>query len=310
MIQYDRIKLVSGISNIEITDEAAFTVEYKDGDIVARKYLTVKPYLLEIKADYIRQESVIEFTGKILGKDYPQLISKQTICKCFEAINRSGFCHVDAESLMDADVLKCDVTKDIYVDDVPKLTRFLKGHIANYQKYVGRKMRNSNLTIEKNVTSRKLKKRLSIYDKENEMKIMENRQFAEDNGLVTAFEGKCRFEINLNSKEQVRSSLRIPNTKLKYVLEADANPILDFIDDVVGPAVGGVPVTDKKAYEAQLVLKDCDYDLEKVEAKMRSLCTCRGTSIKKVMEPYRAMMEQMGQTEGHDYWVAIRDQLM
>lgn len=53
-------------------------------------------------------------------------------------------------------------------------------------------------------------------------------------------------------------------------------------------------ITDKKSYLTMLVLKDCDYDLEKVEAKMRGFCPSRGTSIKKVMEPYRAMMEKIG----------------
>ena len=81
------------------------------------------------------------------------------------------------------------------------------------------------------------------------------------------------------------------------------------LDDVVGPPLGSASFTDKKAYLHMLVLKDCDFDLEKVAAKMRDLYPSRGTNFKKVMEPYKMMMEQMGMTEGQDYWKTIRDQL-
>ena len=309
MITFDKLKIVSSFSNIEILDETHFKVETKDGYVVTRKYHNENPYLLDIKIDYIEKELVIEFTGRILGKDYPKLISIQTIGQCFTAINDLGFCRLDIESLMDADVVKCDVTKDISVDNVPQLTAFLRNHNNNYQKVLCRKMNNSNLTIEKNVTTKKLKKRMVVYDKEKEMNKSCNRQFVEDNGLEGAFDGQCRFELNLNSKEQIRSSLGITNTKLKSVLAADANPILDFLDDVVGPPLVSASFTDKKAYLHMLVLKDCDFDLEKVEAKMRDLYPSRGTNFKKVMEPYKMMMEQMGMTEGQDYWKTIRDQL-
>ena len=42
-----------------------------------------------------------------------------------------------------------------------------------------------------------------------------------------------------------------------------------------------------------LVLKDCDFDLEKVEAKIRGLYPNRGRKLKALMEPYRSMMNQM-----------------
>lgn len=309
MLTFDKLKIVSNISNIEIIDETHFKVETKDGYVVTRKYHNESPYLLDIKIDYIEKELVIEFSGRILGKDYPKLISIKTIGQCFTAINDLGFCHLDIESMMDADVVKCDVTKDIKVDNVPQLTTFLRNHNNNYQRVLCRKMNNSNLTIEKNVTTKKLKKRMVVYDKEKEMNKTCNKQFVEDNALEGAFDGKCRFELNLNSKEQIRASLGITNTKLKSVLTADANPILDFLDDIVGPPSGSVSFTDKKAYLHMLVLKDCDFDLEKVEAKMRDLYPSRGTNFKKVMEPYKMMMEQMGMTEGQDYWKTIRDQL-
>lgn len=47
------------------------------------------------------------------------------------------------------------------------------------------------------------------------------------------------------------------------------NPILDFLNEVLSNEDTKVDVSDWKSYQMSLVLKDCDYDLQKVEAKMR-----------------------------------------
>ena len=170
-------------------------------------------------------------------------------------------------------------------------------------------MKNGNMTIEKNVTGKKYKKRMVVYDKGKEMRNADNKQFVQDNGLEGYFDGLCRFELNLNSKEQIRKSLGITNTKLKTVLGAETNPILDFIDEVVKAEIPTTIMTDKKAYITNLVLQDCDYDLERVQAKMREFYPSKGTNMKKVMEPYRLMMEKVEQTDGQEYWNAIREKL-
>ena len=93
------------------------------------------------------------------------------------------------------------------------------------------------------------------------------------------------------------------------VLSADADPIADFLDEVVEPQ-DAVTMSDKKSYMTMLVLRDCDFDLEKVEAKMRAFHRSKGTVISKVMEPYKAMMEQIGgQHEAADLWREIRRKL-
>ena len=170
-------------------------------------------------------------------------------------------------------------------------------------------MRNGNLVVEKNVVSRKTKKRMTIYDKEKEMHRAENEAFVEANGLEGAFDGMCRFELNLDSKEQIRQALHVHNTKLMTVLSANANPIADFLDNVVLSESESISIPDKKTYMMTLVLKDCDYDLEKVEAKMRSFIQSKGTSIKSVMKPYIALLGQMNSDDGMDLWQDARQKL-
>ena len=308
MITFDKLKIVADIQAINVCDETRFEFIEKDGIVCSLRYYQEHPFLLMIKVDYECREVVIEFCGKILGKDYPKLISKDTILQCFQAIDALGFCEIDFDAMMDAEVVKCDVTKDIPVADVPQVTDYIRSHIRNYQQYLCRKMRNGNVVVEKNVVSKKTKKRMTIYDKGNEMRRSANRPFVEEYGLEDAFSGMCRFELNLDSKEQIRRSLRIADTKLMTVLSSDADPIADFLDDVVEPREA-VPMTDKKSYLTMLVLKDCDFDLEKVEAKMRELTPSRGTSIRDMMKPYKAMMEKMGRPQESDIWEDVRRKL-
>ena len=206
MITFDKLKLVADITAVIEFDDSQFEKTEKNGSCTYKYYQEV-PYLLAIKIDCPEKEVVIEFTGKILGSDYPKLISLSTIRQCFQAINSTGIVTLDVEVMMDADVVKCDVTKDIHSDDVPKLTNYVRQHISNYQKYICRKLRNNNLVVEKNVVTRKMKKRMTIYDKGKEMQKVENQRFVEAYGLEGAFDGICRFELNLNSKEQIRNAL-------------------------------------------------------------------------------------------------------
>lgn len=92
------------------------------------------------------------------------------------------------------------------------------------------------------------------------------------------------------------------------VLSSDTDPISDFLNDVVEPRET-VPMTDKKSYVTMLVLKDCGFDLEKVEAKMREFSRSRGTSIRNMMKPYKAMMERIGSLQEPEIWKDVRRKL-
>lgn len=210
--------------------------------------------------------------------------------------------------MMDADVVKADVTKDVRIDS-RRLTAYLGSHISNYKAYTTRKFKNGNLVIEKNVTSRKMKKRMTIYDKAIEMNKAQNKSFVEANQLEHAFDDSSRFELNLNSKEQVRRALRVTDNRLKNVLASTASPIREFVEKVIEPPSTPVTLSGKKEYVTMLVLKDCDYDLEKVEVKMRELYQNKGTNFKKVMEPYRSMMNKMTSGDSDEFYTTLLEQL-
>lgn len=298
MQTFDRLKIVTAIDVIDVVDESVFVKTLVNGIVVSMKYYREVPSKLMIKVDYASGEVVVEFTGKILGHNYPHLISMANIEECFRNIESLGFCRFDMDLLMRSEVVSCDVTKDVQCSDVRKVQSYIRSHISNYNKYMCRALKNGNVVLEKNVTTRKNKKRMTIYDKEQEMKKSDNTRFMQRNGLTDEFVGKCRFEINLNSKEQIRNALHIEDTNLLTVLNSETNPILEFMDEAVCGSQGQKACSDWKSYQRYLVLKDCDFDLEKVEAKVRSLYR-RGTKISDVMRPYREAYSQL-MTEGED----------
>ena len=297
MLTFDKLKIVTNIDYIQIDDIDRFQQTIKNNTLTELKYNITSPYLLYIEIDYLEKELVIEFSGKILGSDYKKLISTETIRQCFENINFLGVCSLDVEAILaDAIVVKCDVTQDVYCADIPAVSAFIKGNVRSYNQFSVKYLRNGNLTIEKNVTTRQAKKRLTIYDKGKEMNKMENKRFLEKYDVVEEdFREVCRLEMNLNSIAQIKSTLGIANTQLMTVLTANGNPIAEFIDDIVTDG-DSIPLTDKQNYMTALVLRDCNYNLAEVEAKMRQLYS-KGTNLSKIMKPYRDALAKKSESK-------------
>lgn len=309
MIQLDRLKLVSTLESVKILDENAFEIKLKEGQISSLRYHQETPFLLDIKIDYEDKEVVIEFSGKVLLEDYPELISQKTIGKCFEHINALGVCEINCEAMLDADVVSCDVTKDVKCDRFQLLTEYLKSHVKNFNTFLPKLTATKNLTIEKNVITRKNKKRMIIYDKAREMSSAHNKKFVEDYHLDGKYDGVARFELNLTSQEQIRKAFNISSTKLRDVLASSASPISSFVEVAFDMNVNDASVGDWSLYKNMCVLKDNDYDLEKLEAMVRTMCK-RGTRISEVMRPYKEALERLQSTEENkEYVKRILEQL-
>lgn len=297
MLTFDKLKIVTNIDYIQIDDIDGFQQTIKNNTLTELKFNITSPYLLYIEIDYLEKELVIEFSGKILGSDYKKLISTETIRQCFENINDMGICTLDVEAISaDSTVVKCDVTKDVCCTDIPAVSAFIKGNVRSYNLFSVKRLRNNNLTIEKNVTTRQAKKRLTIYDKGKEMNKVENKRFLERYDVAAEdFRDVCRFEMNLNSIAQIKSALGIADTQLMTVLTAKGNPIAEFVDDIVTEG-DGIPLTDKQTYMTALVLRDCHDDLAEVEEKMRQIYS-KGTNISKIMKPYKEALAKKNKSK-------------
>lgn len=308
MLTFDRLKVISPIPSIHLTDEEAFEKIFNDRECIALLYEQALPYKLRLRIDYRKGEVSTEFTGKVLGHDYPRLISHDNIGECFRNIEKLGLCVFDMDMMLDSAVVSCDVSRDILCNDIKGLTSYMKSHVSNYAKYDVRLLKNGNLILAKNVTTKDIAKRMTVYDKYKEMQLAKNRRFIEDNDIEGIFDGKCRFELNLKSQKMIRTALNIPCTDLNMVLSSTANPIVDFVSEAILPSVGERSFSNMKSYMYSLVLKDCNYDMKQVEDRIRSILPRRGTSIKRTMQPIRELYDTLdlhGEGNGDIYSKAL-----
>ncbi len=296
MIKFDKIKIVSSIENVKSLNEDVFENKVKDGCIVEQRYTMMSPYYLYIEADYREQEFILEFTGKILKDDYKDLIHVNNIYTCLSNINDLGLCNLNIEGILaEGVIVKADVCIDVTYPDCKVLAKSLRANVSNFNKYLAR-MIGDNLVIEKNVQTKAYKRRLTIYDKAKEIHRAGNRSFLSilDNPqlLLDYFDGKIRFELNLNTKEQIRKSLDIYDTSISAVLNSTATPIWDMLDSAIEEVVGDVVCSDIGELKNKLLLEFCGNDLAKVEALLRNYYS-QGTHISQVMKPYRALAAKL-----------------
>lgn len=207
-----------------------------------------------------------------------------------------GLCDLNIGGILaDGEVVKADVCLDVDYPDCKALTKSLRANVSNFNKYLVRNI-GDNFVIEKNVQTKGYKRRLTIYDKAKEIQKAGNRGFLStlDNPqlLLDYFDGKIRFELNLNSKEQIRKSLNIYDTSIGAVLNSTATPIWDMLDNALVESNGEMTCTDIGELKNKLLLEFCGGDLAKVEALLRNYYS-KGTHISQVMKPYRELAAKL-----------------
>ena len=306
MIQFDRLKLICPLDVVENINERDFQTIVMDGDITSYKYQQDTPFYLLIRKDFIHNESVIEFTGKILLDRYPELINRDNIRYCIEQINRLGICEIGTERLLQtAKVAKCDVTKDVTSTEIKEIITQTKQNLTNYDKWEVEKYPNG-ICLRNKVTTDRYKKRVCIYDKGKELKQQTNSSFLlslhQSKRLLDYFQDKVRFELNIGTMVQVKRLLKIDDNSLIEVLNSTANPILSVIDEALKKHKDSRLHTDFKDYVNSLILADNHNDLAELEAKIRAL-TPKGTVIKRKMQPYRDYLNRQTTTS---YQIDIR----
>ena len=60
----------------------------------------------------------------------------------------------------------------------------------------------------------------------------------------------------------------------------------------ISPPADFTESSNLRQYHISLTLKDCDYDMAKIEAKIRGLCK-RGTKVTEVLKPYKEALDNL-----------------
>lgn len=302
MIQFDKLKIVTNIRYITNINKELFIENKKGNEILYYKYKQKNPYNLIIIVNYFQNELTIEFTSKILKDKFIELINKDNIKECISNINQLNICQLDVDDIINnSAVVKCDITKEIIYDNINEITEYININRSNCQKWNCKKL-NNGLVLENIAVTPRNKKRITIYNKEKEIRKSENIPFlnilSDKNKVFEHFKNKIRFELNINTKIQIRKLLSISNNNLLDVLSSNENPIITIFDEAITSKVNhNKQSTNLREYERELLIKECGYDLSKVELIIRKY-TSKNTSIKRIMKPY---IELNNKLNNHSY---------
>lgn len=295
MITFDKLKIVAKSSNyIDNINTNKFNTIIKNDVITEYRYSQMTPYLLYIEQDIAEDEVVIEFTGKILSADYPDLINRENIRQCLDNINALGICTLDVDGILTlGEVVKADVTKDVEFDNISSLTKELLSCIKNNERY-NATCEGGNFIVEKKVKTKNRKMRLTIYDKEKEMSLMDNQRWIASLGDAAAhqinehFRGKIRFEMNLNSIKAIKDGLCIRDNSIASVLNAETNPIMPFLDKVLLDNAEARVAHSIRDMERLAFMEKFGNDMKAIERAILPIKS-PNTNLSQAMKPYRLL---------------------
>lgn len=299
MLTFDKLKIVvKSYKYIDNINKNKFNTIIKDDVITEYRYQQTTPYLLYIEQDIVEDEVVIEFTGKILGADYPDLINRENIRQCLDNINALGICTLDVDGILNyGEVVKADVTKDVEYDNISDLTKRLLSCIKNNERY-NATFEDGNFIVEKKVKTRQRKVRLTIYDKEKEMSLVGNQRWVASLGNVVArqinehFRGKIRFEMNLNSIKAIKDGLCIRDNSIASVLNDKTNPIMPFLDKVLLDNKEARVAKSVRDLERLAFMEKFGNDMKAIERAILPIKSPK-TNLSQVMRPYHQLFNAL-----------------
>lgn len=275
-------------------DNPCFEATSKGGEILRYKFNYNRPSLHVIVTPSEFKMSV-EFSGKILGEKYPNLISAETISECINRINSLGIFNLNTQQIIEEGVVgQCDVTVDLDGIDAERLSHFMLEHISapkwTVETYRG------GIVIRKTVKTSKYQRRLTVYDKEAEMQKQSNLDFLSEiensQEVVDYFKNKTRLELNLNSMQAIRDALNIESTSVRSVLNASVNPIREAVLSAVKLSAEEREVKTLRDFERCAVLEKYDFDLPKIREAISRFYDNRN-SVNKTIAVYRDLAQSL-----------------
>ena len=222
-------------------------------------------------------ELIIECTSTVLQERMMELISNDNIREILQMLDTDYHLIriLDIEDFISkAYVYACDVTKDLHMTlmEAKVFQKFTYNNRNNTHKSKVDLWTETNFILENKVkTASKKKVRLTFYDKHK--KLERDRQFYK---LPWGFNvdeqyGKYRLELVLKNRELVKEYLNLRDNTLREVLNSREQPISRFYWELIKCPVSIQPFVwkNRKEYLNYLIAKDCDFDLAKIEERLR-----------------------------------------
>ena len=235
MVNLDSIKLKFDKEYLQKYDKNLFTkiTTEKYNHKFVREQIT-KTGVLGLKGLTINSDNfLVEISGKVLKKNYKELININTIESVFDNINASGIVTIDKKSIDNCFTMRCDVTKDLEINDVSDTIHDLQLYYSQ-DNFIIEKYKFDGVIFK--AFRKTYKDRLCVYDKFQEVQ--------KDKELLKVaswkdFQNKLRLENNINSFSQLRKKFQVKgiNDTIKYVklidiLQSKQNPVYDVFCNI------------------------------------------------------------------------------
>lgn len=322
-LTFDRLKIKANYKYL-LEQQIQFNQTYnpKNGELIGQYYSskddTFVPFNLYIAISKPKQTLTLEFSSKILGENYPKLISKHTIRQCLENINKLGICLIDVEGILQTGcVTSADVTKDVHATLSDETLHALSLWVKNYRRYKWDYYDSEGIDFIRDVKSSKCKECIRIYRKEKEITKPKNKDFLallpNKWDVINHFKDVTRFEIKLETIGKVRDYLNLQDTYISDVLKSDANPILSIYDRVFGEPsdIPYIQSSNCEDFAMQLILNAYHGDIKTIEMALRP-CYDSRSGLNKRMKKIRQTWERMqNSASGNiDYVNSVRNLLL
>ncbi|MCM1142918.1 MAG: hypothetical protein NC453_30505 [Muribaculum sp.] len=306
-VTFDRLRLSLPNECITIIDRTAFNTTLSGDDVVTcMRYEQKQPFYYSILCNPSRNVTYVEFSGKALLEQYPELISASNITTCFDNINRYNVCYIDPDAAMqNAVVCQCDVTRD--VDSSYRVRDIIRNLYTPDNRHWAIKDRTENqFSIENTAVTPRKKIRLTVYDKDVEFSRSVNEPFIQSvsnpDYQASYFANKIRLELKLNSLDRIRRYFNVYETSLSGLLNADVDPIECVLLDAIvsdGTINAAKSMTASvRELEHLLLIAFAGYDMAKVESIIRDMSS-PNRSIKEAMSPYVRVMDKLSMNDAN-----------
>jgi hypothetical protein len=231
MITLDSVSLVMPLFVLKRKEvEGEMRISQMFDRVLGRREVIVFERLKGLKSliiDWDRERVKFQFSAKVLGKDYFNLINKNNIEQVFEIINslNIGIEFYVNKVLEYNDVVSCDFTKNLIVKEPVKryiFDLFLEASRLTSGWFV-KKYKSDSIVFEEAKKTKPL--RMIIYNKYKEMLKRKDTDLG-----IEKFRNVLRFEINAKRKKNVRDLALTESNQILEILNSKANPYLKVFE--------------------------------------------------------------------------------
>lgn len=317
-MKFDTVKLTTNGIYISQVNNTLFShsIDLATGELISIEYNSMKhqditPFKLYIRVNYRSNYMTIEFSSKILLKDYPLLISADTFRQCLTNIETLGICKLDIDAIINSCYFsKLHITRDVDLCLTSKILDRLNQCTKEYRRYNWRRY-TDGITFSRNVKAQDCRESIIIYNKEVELALYRNKPFLTktdaQSSIINHFRDKTRFEVQLENKRKIQKELEISNTDYQSVMFSQKNIILAQFEKVFGVDIeesSTVEINNISDYHLWNTIRYHNFDQKSIAQEIKDLHLysektkgAMGKQMKKVSAMIQAYLNQSHNTD-------------